>query len=111
MRGNYHTYKLYMVPHNANLPTYNLAIPFFNTGSVEEWLKFQQNIQAIITGQNITDPQGMYAITKSMLHGDTLTSFENTMGVNVLQLEPAYKKTMEDIHTHMFSLQAYIMQT
>eukprot|EP00957_Ditylum_brightwellii_P099155 7552075-Ditylum_brightwellii.AAC.1 len=66
-----------MIPYNANLPTCNLAIPFFNTGSVEEWLTFWQNIQAIITDQNATDPQGMYAITKSMLCGDTLTALKN----------------------------------
>eukprot|EP00957_Ditylum_brightwellii_P030128 2280538-Ditylum_brightwellii.AAC.1 len=45
-KGNYHTYKLSMVPYNANSPTYDLAIPFFSTGSVEEWLKFWQNLQA-----------------------------------------------------------------
>eukprot|EP00957_Ditylum_brightwellii_P048193 3657877-Ditylum_brightwellii.AAC.1 len=35
-KGNYHMYKLCTVPYNANLPTYDLAIPFFNTESVEE---------------------------------------------------------------------------
>eukprot|EP00957_Ditylum_brightwellii_P163918 12479376-Ditylum_brightwellii.AAC.1 len=83
-QGDYHMYKLYMVPYNANLPTYNLDVPFYDNGSVEEWLKFLQNLQAVITEQNIMDPQGMYAITKSMLHGDMLISFENTKGVNGL---------------------------
>eukprot|EP00957_Ditylum_brightwellii_P189950 14461027-Ditylum_brightwellii.AAC.1 len=36
---------------------YNLAIPFYDRGSVEGWLKFQQNLQAITTRQNITNPQ------------------------------------------------------
>eukprot|EP00957_Ditylum_brightwellii_P072439 5505091-Ditylum_brightwellii.AAC.1 len=54
-KGEYHMYKLCTVPHNANSPTYNLAVPFYNTESVEEWLKFQQNFQAVITGQNVTN--------------------------------------------------------
>eukprot|EP00957_Ditylum_brightwellii_P168956 12860221-Ditylum_brightwellii.AAC.1 len=61
-------------------------------GSVEEWLKCWKNLQAIITRKNITDPQGMYAITKSMLHGDTLTAFKNVKGVNRPQSEQVYKK-------------------
>eukprot|EP00957_Ditylum_brightwellii_P088757 6759306-Ditylum_brightwellii.AAC.1 len=75
-KNNYHTYKLHMVPYYANLPTHDLTIPFFNTGSVEKWLKFWQNLKAVITRQNIIDPQSMYAITKSMLCGDALTVFE-----------------------------------
>eukprot|EP00957_Ditylum_brightwellii_P052208 3958870-Ditylum_brightwellii.AAC.1 len=81
-KGNYHKYKLRTVPYNANSPTYDLAIPFFNMGSVEEWLKFWQNLQAIITRYNITDPQGVYVITQSMLCGDALTAFKNAEGVN-----------------------------
>eukprot|EP00957_Ditylum_brightwellii_P011880 895225-Ditylum_brightwellii.AAC.1 len=104
MKCDYHIYKLCTVPYNANLPIYNLAIPWFDTESVEEWLKIWQNLQVIITGQNITDTQGMYEITKSMLCGDTLTAFENTEGVNRLQSEQAYKETIEDVHTHMFPL-------
>eukprot|EP00957_Ditylum_brightwellii_P176946 13478424-Ditylum_brightwellii.AAC.1 len=110
-QGDYHTYKLRTVPYNANLPMYNLAVPFYNNGSVEEWLKFHKNLQAIITGQNITYPQGMYTITKSMLHGDALTAFENAKGVNGPQSKPTYKKAMEDLFKFMFLLQAYVTQT
>eukprot|EP00957_Ditylum_brightwellii_P023501 1773311-Ditylum_brightwellii.AAC.1 len=46
-----------------------------------------------------------------MLRGDALTSFKNIKGMNRPQSELAYKKTMTDVHTHMFPLQAYIMQT
>eukprot|EP00957_Ditylum_brightwellii_P208315 15356796-Ditylum_brightwellii.AAC.1 len=60
-------YKLHTVPYNANSPTYDLAVPFYNTGSMEGWLKFQQNLQAVIARQNVTDAQSMHAIMKSML--------------------------------------------
>eukprot|EP00957_Ditylum_brightwellii_P208775 15358876-Ditylum_brightwellii.AAC.1 len=93
-KANYHTYNLCTVSYNTHLPIYNLAIPFYDIGSVEEWLKFCKNLQAVITGQSITDSQGIYAITKSMLHGDTLTAFENAKGVNIPQSEQTYKKTM-----------------
>eukprot|EP00957_Ditylum_brightwellii_P012555 948898-Ditylum_brightwellii.AAC.1 len=85
-----------MVPYIANLPTYDLAVPFYNNGTVKEWLKFHKNLQAVISRQNIMDPQGMHVITKSMLRSDTLTAFENAEGVNRPQSKLAYKKTMED---------------
>eukprot|EP00957_Ditylum_brightwellii_P032760 2483711-Ditylum_brightwellii.AAC.1 len=110
-KGNYHMYKLIMMPYNANSPMYNLAVPFDNNKTVEKWLKFCQNLQTVITGQNITNPQGMHVTTKSMLHGDTLTAFKNVERVNRPQSKLANKKTMEDTHMHMFPLQAYITQT
>eukprot|EP00957_Ditylum_brightwellii_P051235 3884545-Ditylum_brightwellii.AAC.1 len=56
-KGEYHMYKLCTVPYNANSSSYDLAILFYDTGSVEKWLKFWQNLQAVITGQNITNAQ------------------------------------------------------
>eukprot|EP00957_Ditylum_brightwellii_P123833 9439635-Ditylum_brightwellii.AAC.1 len=91
-------YTLCMVPYNTNSPTHDLAVSFYDTGSVEEWLKFQQNLQAVITRQNVTNPQGMYMITKSMLCRDVLTAFENDDQVNRPQLEPNHKQAMEDVH-------------
>ena len=43
-KGEYHTYKLHMDPYNANSPTYNLAVPFYDTEFIEEWLKFWQHL-------------------------------------------------------------------
>eukprot|EP00957_Ditylum_brightwellii_P147864 11259782-Ditylum_brightwellii.AAC.2 len=108
-KGNHHMYKLHMIPYNANSPTYNLAVPFYDTISVEEWLKFQQKLQDIITGQNVINSQGMYAVTKSMLCRDALTTFANAKGVNRSQLELNYKQTMKDVYMRMFPLQEYVI--
>eukprot|EP00957_Ditylum_brightwellii_P184738 14070493-Ditylum_brightwellii.AAC.1 len=66
-KGYYHTYKLYMVPCNTNLATYNLVVPYFDEEIVKEWLKFWQNLEVVITGQSITDTQDMYMITNNLL--------------------------------------------
>eukprot|EP00957_Ditylum_brightwellii_P035643 2702360-Ditylum_brightwellii.AAC.1 len=39
---------------------------------------------------------------KIMLQEDMLMAFKNVEGVNRPQLEPNYKKTIQDIHKHMF---------
>eukprot|EP00957_Ditylum_brightwellii_P161816 12320429-Ditylum_brightwellii.AAC.1 len=79
-------------------------MPFYNARLVVEWLKFWQKNQAVITGLNVMDTQGMYVITKSMLREDALTAFENSEGKNGPQMEPNYKQTMHDVHVHMFPI-------
>eukprot|EP00957_Ditylum_brightwellii_P172641 13142200-Ditylum_brightwellii.AAC.1 len=76
MKGKYYTYKLYTISYSTNSLKYDLEVPFYDNRSVEEWLKFWQNLQAIINRQNITDTHSMYAITKIMLQGDMLTAFK-----------------------------------
>eukprot|EP00957_Ditylum_brightwellii_P026987 2040315-Ditylum_brightwellii.AAC.1 len=57
---------------------------------VEEWFKFGKSLEGVITGQNIADSQGMYTITKNLLRGDVLTTFENAEGQHRPQSKPAY---------------------
>eukprot|EP00957_Ditylum_brightwellii_P041362 3132191-Ditylum_brightwellii.AAC.1 len=99
-----------MVPYNSNSPIYSLVVPVLDTGTVEERLTFVQSLQAVIAGQNITNAQGAYAITKNPLRYNMLTVFKIMEGNNRSQIEPNYNQTMKDVHIHMFSLQAYITQ-
>eukprot|EP00957_Ditylum_brightwellii_P039091 2954787-Ditylum_brightwellii.AAC.1 len=51
-RSQYHTYRLRITPADTNSPTYELAIPFFDKGTPEEWIKFRHGLQAVLKGQN-----------------------------------------------------------
>eukprot|EP00957_Ditylum_brightwellii_P051939 3939668-Ditylum_brightwellii.AAC.1 len=37
-RGQFHTYKLRTTPADANSPTFELSIPFFDERAPEEWI-------------------------------------------------------------------------
>eukprot|EP00957_Ditylum_brightwellii_P096780 7370700-Ditylum_brightwellii.AAC.1 len=39
-KGQYHTYKLRTTPAAPTSPIYELAVPFFDKGTPEEWIKF-----------------------------------------------------------------------
>eukprot|EP00957_Ditylum_brightwellii_P105972 8083594-Ditylum_brightwellii.AAC.1 len=39
-KGQYHTYKLCTTPADPTSPNYELAVPFFDEGTPEEWIKF-----------------------------------------------------------------------
>eukprot|EP00957_Ditylum_brightwellii_P193464 14731869-Ditylum_brightwellii.AAC.1 len=53
-RGQYHTYKLCITPEDATSPIYELSVPFFDKGTLEEWIKFRRRLQAVLKGQNVT---------------------------------------------------------
>ena len=55
--------------------TYELTIGYFKTGTPEELLLFLQQLRKIFAGQNITNGPGKYAITRHLLQGDALATF------------------------------------
>ena len=75
-KGEYQSYKLRNDPTNENSPTYELSIPYFATGSPEEWLRFLKNLTKVFTGQNVTDGPGKYTVMKRLLEGEALSVFE-----------------------------------
>ena len=48
------TYKLRSVPAQANSPTYEVTVKYFDTGLPEEWLLLLRKFDEIYVGQNLT---------------------------------------------------------
>ena len=67
--------KLRSNPADKNSQTYELTVPFFRSGTPEEWLVTKKNIEKVIAGQNITTPAAKYAMTRRILEGDALAKF------------------------------------
>ena len=57
-RGDYLAYKLRNVPGDDSSPVYELCVPYFGTGTCEEWLKFRNNLEKVLLGQNVTTGPG-----------------------------------------------------
>ena len=53
-KGEFATVKLRNVPNDATSMTYDYQVPFFTTGTPEEWLKFKARFNRVITGQHMT---------------------------------------------------------
>ena len=53
-KGEFATVKLRNVPNDATSMTYDYQVPFFSTGTPEEWLKFKARFNRVITGQHMT---------------------------------------------------------
>ena len=55
--------KLRSNPMDNESQTYELTVPFFHSGTAEEWLTTKRAIKKIVTGQNITAGPAQYAMT------------------------------------------------
>eukprot|EP00957_Ditylum_brightwellii_P061273 4650006-Ditylum_brightwellii.AAC.1 len=43
-RSQFHTYKLCTTPADATSPLYKLSLPFFKSGTSEEWILFRRGL-------------------------------------------------------------------
>eukprot|EP00957_Ditylum_brightwellii_P049733 3771435-Ditylum_brightwellii.AAC.1 len=89
-RGQIHTYKLRTTPADATSPIYKLSVPFFGKRTPEEWIKFQHGLAAVLKGQNVTQGPANYAVAKTLLKGNILTTV------------PHFNKCLDDVAEHVF---------
>ena len=59
-------------PANADLQTYKIYLSPFNTGSVEQWLKFLTKLKLIITGNGLTTGPAKFNLMRLLLKGEAL---------------------------------------
>ena len=75
-KGEFLTMKCRTLPTEANSPTYDVTIPYFRSGTPEEWLRFRSNLDKVIHGQNATTGPSRYALARKLLEGDALAAFD-----------------------------------
>ena len=75
----YHAHKLCSSPTNKDSPTYDLVVPYFGSGTCEEYLTLLKNFDKVKTGQNITSGTNEFALARHLLEGEALTVFKNTV--------------------------------
>ena len=59
-------------PVNTDLQTYKIYLSPFDTGSVEQWLKFLTKLQLIITGNGLTTSLVKFNLMQLLLKGEAL---------------------------------------
>ena len=71
--GNYVSFKLCAVPTNSISQLYSLSVPYYATGTPEQWILFRKNLSKVLVGQNITTGPPTYAMTRQILEGSSAT--------------------------------------
>ena len=75
-KDDYVTLKLKTAPRSATSAEYSLNVPYFRSGTAEEWLKFLINLTRALNGQNLTSASHMYSMARRLLVGEALSHFE-----------------------------------
>ena len=105
--GQYLTLKCQNTPGDAESTTYNLNIPYFGSGTAEEWLQFVDNLNKGITGQNITDGPGRYGLAEKLLIGEMLTAFRSQTTARGNQTVANFKLVLKDLASYVFKSTDY----
>ena len=74
-KGCYVSMKLRATPADENSPTHEIQVPYFRSGTCEQFLDFLDKTQAVFVGQNlVTGPQKV-AFMRTVLKGDAAAHF------------------------------------
>ena len=75
-KDQYLTLKLKSVPSRANSAEYMLNVPYFQSGTAQQWLKLCQNLDRGFVGQNLTSGPNQFSMARRLLAGDSLSHFD-----------------------------------
>ena len=101
-RGQYQTYKLRNVPQDNDSATYELSVPYFSTGTVEEWLRFRSNLTKVLHGQRATQGTQQYVIGRRLLEGAALTTFQNCADAQTSETVANFTECMNAVARSIF---------
>ena len=108
-KGQYTTIKCKTNQADANSPTREIQIPYFKTGTPEEFLDFWAKVKEVIMGQNM-DPPAQFGLVRSLLKGDALTVWENRKFFHGAETEENFLQTYKDLSAHVFPKRALQVQ-
>lgn len=105
--GMYVKHKCYATPGNPDTPVYEIQLPYFGSGTPEDWLVFRDLLVKVLTGQNITDGPGRYQLTERSLIGDALAAFRLKTVEYGARTAANFQSVLEALTAHIFPVHAY----
>ena len=108
-KGQYHTHKLRTNPTSASSSTYKLDVPLFSTGTVEEWLRFRNNLGRVIKGQNATGAAARYALARRLLESEALATFNNQAATDT-ETNETFEECLDKVGNLIFPKRALQLQ-
>lgn len=109
-KGEYLSLKLQSTPGDANSQTYELSIPYYGSGTPEQWLKFKRDLNRVLVGQNITTGPPKFAMARRLLEGDALSKFNERAQANGAETSANFTATLQEVTTHVFPKKALALQ-
>ncbi len=104
------TLKLKTVPTDENSQFYEPSVPYFSTGTPEQWFKFRRDLTRVFTGQNLSAGPQQCAMVRRPLDGDALTKFNESAIATGDETVPNPSEVLGAVTTHVMPQRALAHQ-
>jgi hypothetical protein len=108
--GNYVSFKLRAVPADADSQMYSMQVPYYTTGTPEQWILLRKNLDKVLTGQHITTGPPTYAMTRRILEGAALAKFEEATATRGTETLEHFEEVLDDMGSYVFPHRALQME-
>ena len=105
--GQFLTLKCQNTPGDPDSTTYNLQIPYFGSGTAEEWLNFVDNLKKGIIGQHIQGGPKRYDLAEKLLIGEMRTAFHTQKDARGDKTINNFKLVLKDLASYVFKSTDY----
>ena len=106
-KGDYGNLKCHVVPADPNSNTYEIHVPYFGTGSPEEWLIFLDRLWKCITGQNASTGPARFEQCERSLKGDALMVYRLKVADINARTNAEFENVLISMTEHIFPVHAY----
>ena len=102
--------KLHSNPTNESSQVYEIVVKYFSTGTAKEWFRFRKDLDRVLVGQNITEPDAKYSMTRRLLEGDAQAKFDEAVTTHGEMSDENYTKVMDAVATHVLPVKGLAYQ-
>ena len=104
--GKFLDFKLRTNPGNADSQTYALKARVFESGHVEHFINWAQDLQSVIVGHNATTGPPKYRLTERLLSGEALSVLNASVAKYGNETNANHQECLRDLFRHVFPKQA-----
>jgi hypothetical protein len=109
-KGNYVSMKLRATPTDEHSPTHEIQVPYFKSGSCEQFFDFLDKVKAVFVGQNLTTGAQKVAFMRTVLKGDALSHFSQYFVTAGNENAETFEEGVKSLITHIFPVRALRIQ-
>ena len=91
-------------------PGYKVSVRYFSSGSCEEFLTFETDLKRVFKGQDITSGAAQFEVTRRLLTGGALTTFNQALAAGEAESTANWKVCMDAVRESVFPKHANVLQ-
>ena len=92
------TFKLQSNLTDSESMIYESTVPVFNTGPVYKLIHFQEELNKIFVGQNVTTGPAKFAMTRRLLKGEALQALKPTQPMSSACNDCSYRSFLNELY-------------